>query len=803
MLAVALMSFGCMNTWAEDVVDATSVKVKMTYVGNNTAYIPFAPDSIAGVCDTIAAGYNAKTWNGHDLPEVGDTIAWARPDWNANWIGYLQVDATKIPGTIQKATLKAKISGSTDNKRKTGWGLALTDNKWSDQLSYNVTKGWTVSKLLNNGVQVYNTQKSSKVFEEVSFDITDALAGADATGIATIIVIETEAAGGYMTEPVVEVTYDPYEKAEKKIDFEDGDVSMFSIFDPEMISVTAVDNADVNSKVAEFKYLKRSNVNLALYDFSELAGSAALVNFEFDFNVSDVAGQHRISIGDALVHNGTSGGFKSGNNNWNYGGNGAILQFGVERGKLNGSSNENYFAINDVAKAGSILDIKAADVFGQWMHAKVSVNVEARTVSYEISKGEEVLFAGEALPFYSESASKCTEFDVSFSNAGTSYIDNLSITSYKSNAVFADYTIKYVDADGNELKEARVGNGQVGKPITLLDSDKAAIEANGKKYVYDSDNSAEVVIEEEGTVVVVKFREAEKYYAVLNCKAGSEILYQYRNLEEYWFYEGDKFYLYPSRAYKGQDGGYYFTPATSWNGVVFEFPGAAVKQTGGGRTLYVGTQDYALVDTVAYYANCEDLALPTVDEGNGTGLGQLVGTVNSWWSFSGGVFDRFSQARGIRLDADSYFYTEPIAEAGTYKVSIYGRNDVDAVCPEPYVLGLRDANGEVSLYTALTIPDWAKSTTGYSVVEGVAIPAGSSLVIYNDGSLFDGSKVKKISFDDISLTKTGDYVDPVVVGIQNVEKAQQNGVIYNLAGQAVKAVQKGLYIKNGKKYIVK
>ena len=214
--------------------------------------------------------------------------------------------------------------------------------------------------------------------------------------------------------------------------------------------------------------------------------------------------------------------------------------------------------------------------------------------------------------------------------------------------------------------------------------------------------------------------------------------------------------------------------------------------------------DYSLVDTVAYYSDFERLALPVEDEGNGTGLGLLVGTVNNWWSFSNSYFNRFAAGRGIRLDAGSYVYTEPIAEAGTYKLTLYGRNDLSENCPNPFALGLRDAEGNVSTYTEVEIPDWGSAETNWKVVENVAIPAGSSLVIFNDGSLMpESGKVKQISLDDISIAKSGDYVEPVVVGIQNVEKAQQNGIIYNLAGQAVKAAQKGLYIKNGKKYIVK
>ena len=110
-------------------------------------------------------------------------------------------------------------------------------------------------------------------------------------------------------------------------------------------------------------------------------------------------------------------------------------------------------------------------------------------------------------------------------------------------------------------------------------------------------------------------------------------------------------------------------------------------------------------------------------------------------------FDRFSGGRGIRLDAESYVWTEPVSEAGTYRVTIYGRNDVSADATEPYRLGLRDAEGNVTYFVGLTIPSWNSATTGSSIVEDVVIPQGYSLVVMNP------SESNKISLDDITLTK--------------------------------------------------
>ena len=811
MLAVALLSFGCMNVMADEVGQAV---VKMTYVNGSDDAVDTSygeiPEGEPAYC-----GYN-KISNGE--------VALANKGWGVNNIAYLQVDASAFDGVFTKVTLTGDFQQIA--ARGMNYGVGYNSSVWSSEMTWN-TADRTITTL---GA----TQGVNKATDdiELSFEITDAFKTGN---VVTILVYNLAAGAGYIKNPKVEVEYVPNVKETKIIDFEDDDISMFSLSASDRISSAVEANANNGTKVANFTCTNANAVALAAYNHKDLTQQASKVEYSFDFVFNEVAGQNYITIGDADVHTctveGTTlvsnpGGFTV-KNNWGYGNNGAIFNLGVNRGKLDGSSNENFFAINGEAKAGSTLELKAADIWGVWLHADVVVDVEAKTVSYVITKEGEELFAEDGIAWINESATKCTQFDVYFANKGTAYVDNIKITSTKSSVNFWDYTIRYVDAEGNELKAPRIANGKEGDTPLLLESDKAAFENEdgSKKYIYDSDDAQNLTIAE-GTVVTVVFKEAAKYYAVLNCKAGSETLKQFRDFDKYWFWEGDTYVLYPSRAYKGSDGSYYYTEANAgYNCAKFNFPGAAVK-TG---QYYIGTLNYTKnftekqkqtqvdpetgdeveveVDVeveVAYYAECEDLALPVEDEGNGTGLGQLVGTVNSWYSFSGGYFERFSGARGIRLDPDSYFYTEPIAESATYKVTFYGRNDISANCPKPYVLGLRDASGDVKLFTELNIPDWGSATTGTNVVEGVAIPAGSSLVVYNDGSVIEeGNKAKQISLDDVTLVKTGEYVEPVTVGIQNVEKAQQNGIIYNLAGQAVKAVQKGLYIKNGKKYIVK
>lgn len=374
---------------------------------------------------------------------------------------------------------------------------------------------------------------------------------------------------------------------------------------------------------------------------------------------------------------------------------------------------------------------------------------------------------------YSKTDSSYTYFvnedgNVRFNVARYNVIRYISVKNF----VGVEYTVRFIDSTGKKVKDDVTHKGEVGKPVNLLPGDIAPIDLeDGGRLVFDKANNTETnVVKKDGsTVITVLYRDAEKYYAVLNCMAGSTLLYRYNDVKKDWFYEGDALTIYPPRGIM-KDGAAYFTPVMKssngkyYNYVYATFPGELNPTVSGGKTYYIGTVNYEKEDSVVYYSEFERLALPKEDagDGNGTGLGQLEGTVNSWWSFSGGVFDRFSGARGIRLDKDSYVWTEPIAEEGTYKVTINGRNDIahnkkGINCPQPYIIGVRDAEGKVTWLDDVTVPDWADSTTGSNVVENVKIPAGSSLVIGCDGSTvtFDDGTVlpKSISLDDISICK--------------------------------------------------
>ena len=337
-----------------------------------------------------------------------------------------------------------------------------------------------------------------------------------------------------------------------------------------------------------------------------------------------------------------------------------------------------------------------------------------------------------------------SDCNVVFNLARYNVISKISVKDF----IGAEYTVRFVDKSGKKVKDDVKHKGEIGKPVNLLPSDIAPVDTeNGRLVFLTASNSETNVVKKDGsTIVTVVYRDAEKYYIMLNCMAGGTQLYRFYNPDKYWFYEGDKIILYPSRCY-GKDGVYYTTPATTWNGTQFTFPGNITPTVSGGKTVYIGTQNYEVDESIVYFANFEDLALPKEDAGDGTGLGQLEGTVNNWYNFTNAPWERLDGGRGIRLDADAYVWTEPIAVAGTYTVTIYGRNDSANAADVPYELGLRDAEGNITWFDGLTIPIWGAAVTGTSVVEGVTIPAGSSLVVKNPDA------ANLICLDDITVSK--------------------------------------------------
>ena len=180
--------------------------VRMTYVSGSdgSSYTdkdgnPFTiannVDTSYGEVTTAVGGYNTIS---------GGAVGFGNKSWDVNNIIYLQVDASAINGDITRVTLNADVSGSTDSRRITTWGVGYNNSVWSSGMTWN-TADKSITTL---GETQSTTTTSSSTYENKSFDITGAFTNTDSK-VVTILVYETAAAGGNFTNPTVTVEYNP------------------------------------------------------------------------------------------------------------------------------------------------------------------------------------------------------------------------------------------------------------------------------------------------------------------------------------------------------------------------------------------------------------------------------------------------------------------------------------------------------------------------------------------------------------------------------------------------------------------
>lgn len=177
----------------------------------------------------------------------------------------------------------------------------------------------------------------------------------------------------------------------------------------------------------------------------------------------------------------------------------------------------------------------------------------------------------------------------------------------------ANYTIKYIDANGNELKASTTATGTSGQTAELTDENKTVIynSDKSKKYIYSSDDTQTNPIAADGsTVISVKFREAETWnYNVYASYGGNT-----EKIAERTSFEQDNVsYAYPK--YKVKDGILY--ESTKGNANTGYYLGYATLDEDN-KTF---TVDYKAtgINNVVYYSEAEDVkGLTATSEANAT-----------------------------------------------------------------------------------------------------------------------------------------------------------------------------------------
>ena len=297
----------------------------------------------------------------------------------------------------------------------------------------------------------------------------------------------------------------------KTIDFEDEN-AVFTARSRATLSV--INDADLNSKVLYMKCADNAQngyslANLNLVDLFPNIDRAAKVNVKMRYWSAN-GSRAILFLRDATLAG--ESGDQTGVAKNVYGTKYAWFRFGSDK--------NNGFVQNSAS--GSNL----TKCTGQWLDMDLTVDVEANTVDYTVKddSGETLFSATGDQPYSAQAGAavpvKCSQIELwGFINSSDAFkIDNVQITVTASDAEYAAYTVKYVDANGTEIAEARTAEGEVSKAASLFATDKNPIYNEGKtaKYIYVSDNAAETVVNKDGSsVVTVTFREA----AVYNFKA--------------------------------------------------------------------------------------------------------------------------------------------------------------------------------------------------------------------------------------------------------------------------------------------
>lgn len=106
------------------------------------------------------------------------------------------------------------------------------------------------------------------------------------------------------------------------------------------------------------------------------------------------------------------------------------------------------------------------------------------------------------------------------------YFDNLTITTTPGDytVVDADYTVKFVDEEGTEIRESVTRSGSPGSTIEATTGDKGSFWGTTKKYYYKSDDAEGKTIAANGsTVLTITYREAGTFNYTVNSSLGTLI----------------------------------------------------------------------------------------------------------------------------------------------------------------------------------------------------------------------------------------------------------------------------------------
>lgn len=425
-----------------------------------------------------------------------------------------------------------------------------------------------------------------------------------------------------------------------------------------------------------------------------------------------------------------SGGLKSTGGNESYS---AIKSLTVNQGSIieikatwnTGSStgrekSYNYLKIGDVELRAYGQDQKSTVVIGG-EEKELSATVDdvrgdkTWTIDITIDMATKDVSGSATLPSGSKNiagkstAGSITGFEMGFVKGGrvvSTYqtLNKIEITETEQSVELANYTVRFLDLDDNELKTQSVREGKVGDAVVITEADKADFYGEDAKYHLRNIDGENATIASDGsTVVTLYFEELGKFKAQVDAyddETGDLIQEAVGTAEGY---EGDAITVYYPKGVKDSNGNWYFIDQNSaepWYGLAnFEY-----------YDTEPGEVYYTMNSNVKYYADVENL------------------TPSRSWVAKGNYPNRYSGGIAPRLAPGASVSTDAIDEAGTYYLYVYARNQSasSAGTLNVYVV---DA-GDVETLVEDGFDNWNGGNSMAKMIE-VTVPAGGKIKLEN------------------------------------------------------------------------
>lgn len=225
------------------------------------------------------------------------------------------------------------------------------------------------------------------------------------------------------------------------------------------ISIACEYNEEQGSNVCKFTNAgnAQNGYCFANYNIESLTKYANKVIINFDYKPG---GRSYVTIGDASIRGNTGGSSKS-----TYSNIGAIFRVGMNK---------------DKAQVNSI-NLDRNKFEGNWLNVNVEIDTLSKKVSYIIKQKSDgtIITEGTEVDYYNASAAKCTQVDFfDYINNAVSYIDNITITT---ESVYVIQQLNYQTEEGTILKSDNVKSFGVIKGLPLV------IKYEDSYYTLDDD----------------------------------------------------------------------------------------------------------------------------------------------------------------------------------------------------------------------------------------------------------------------------------------------------------------------------